>query len=55
MTSGTLETLIGKDTLSLSGAQYQFKFTTTNPVNADTVVRLVVEDSTFLPASASDL
>ena len=55
MTSGSIETLIGKDTLSLGGAQYQFKFTTANPINADTVVRLIVEDSTYLPASASDL
>ena len=55
MTSGTVDTLIGKDTLSLGGAQYQFKFTTTNPINADTLVRVVVEDSTYLPASASDL
>ena len=55
MTSGTIETLVGKDTLSLGGAQYQFKFTTANPINADTIVRVVVEDSSYLPASASDL
>ena len=42
LTSGSIETLIGKDSLSLGGAQYQFKFTTTNPINADTVLRLVL-------------
>ena len=55
MTGGTIETLIGNDSLGYCGAQYQFKFTTANPVNADTVVRIVLSDSAHLPASASDL